>query len=75
MLTGAENNGNTAYVGISPNTNACLYSGIYFINSGEVGKTLSIAIAAKLSGKSVRIDYTQPGGSGTQCFGYGIYIE
>ncbi|MBI3561504.1 MAG: hypothetical protein HY080_07305 [Gammaproteobacteria bacterium] len=74
-LTGAEGNGSQAYIGLSPNPNGCLNNGIYFINPGEVGKTLAIAVAAKLSGKTVRIDFTQPGGPGTQCNGYGIYIE
>lgn len=74
-LTGMENDGSNVYVGIAPNPNACLYGGIYFIEAAEIDKVLSVALAAKLAGKTVRIDYNQPGGPGRQCFGYGIYVE
>jgi hypothetical protein len=74
-LTGMESNGISVYVGISPNTNECLYSGVYFLDEAEVNMALSVALAAKLASRTVRIIFSQPGGNGTQCFGQGIYVE
>ncbi|MCU7829571.1 MAG: hypothetical protein KZQ85_10940 [Candidatus Thiodiazotropha sp. (ex Myrtea sp. 'scaly one' KF741663)] len=74
-MVGSEEDSSRVYVGISPNTNGCSYNGIYFNDEKELDLSASIAMAAKLSGKTVRLGYTQPGGTGTQCYGYSIYIE
>ena len=74
-LTGMEGNGTGVYVGISPNLNSCKNGGIYFQDPAELDKALSIALSAKMAGKTVRIDVTQPGGAGSLCFGYGIYVH
>ena len=76
-LVGIEGNGGAIYVGLTDNAPGCLYGGIYF-NGGTIDDRkaeLGVAMAAKLAGKTVRIDYTQTGGPGTICFGYSIYIE
>ena len=73
-LTGMEGNGTQVYVGITPNTHRCLYGGVYFTEPAELDKALSIALAAKLAEKTVRVDFTQAT-SGGQCLGTGIYVE
>jgi len=72
-LAGVENNGSQVYINPLSNPNNCLYSGVYFTNAAEISRVLAVALAAKAAGKTVRIDYNQPGGSGTLCTGYAIY--
>lgn len=72
--TGSEANGSDVYVGISPNSNNCLYGGVYFLGDKQLNRVLSVALAAKVSGKTVRVDYEKDATSG-QCYGYGIYVE
>jgi hypothetical protein len=63
---------------ISPNPNGCLNNTIDFINplnQVEESKALSVAMVAKLTVKTVRIDFTQSGGAGTQCLGAAIFLE
>ena len=74
-LAGMENNGSSVFVQIIPNPNACLYSGVYFSDQAGMDKALSIALSAKMAGKTIRIDYVQTGGYGNQCLGYGMYVE
>lgn len=74
-LTGMEGDGTQVYVQITPNSNRCKWSGVYFTDLKELDKALSVALSAKMSGKTIRIDFIQPGGSDTQCFGYGIYVQ
>jgi ABC-type uncharacterized transport system ATPase subunit len=74
-LVGTEGNGKQAYIGIVENPSQCAYGGVYFTVPSEVSKTLAVAMTAKTLGKTVRIDFNQPGGVGTLCFGYGIYLE
>ena len=73
-MVGSEANGKVAYVGISPNTNSCFAGGVYFRNESEVAKTLSIAMAAKLADKTIRVDYGQDEITG-KCVGYSIYMQ
>jgi hypothetical protein len=70
---GSENNGSSAYIGITPNPNNCLSAGIYFTSPYDAKAALSVALAAKMAGKTLRIDYSI--GAGNQCFGYAIYVE
>lgn len=74
LSTGSEANGSDVYVGISPNSNNCLYGGVYFLGDKQLNRVLSVALAAKISGKKVRVDYEKDAASG-QCNGYGIYVE
>lgn len=74
-MTGVEADGEQVFVGINPNPNNCLYGGIYFQDPAEMDKALSIAMAAKVSQRTVRINYSQPGGAGSQCFGSNMYVE
>jgi len=74
-MAGSESNAAQVYVGISPNPDACYAGGVYFVNPNEVNTTLSVAMAAKLSGKTIRIDYNQPAGPGNMCYGYSIYVQ
>ena len=74
-MVGIEGNGTDAYIGISPNTNYCAYGGVYFTSTVDMKIALSIALSAKMAGKTVRVDFNQPQGSGTQCFGVSIYAE
>ncbi len=75
VMTGTEGHGKQVYVGIDPNPNNCKYSGVYFIDAAELTQVLSVALSSKMAGKKIRIDYTQPDGAGTQCFGYSIYAQ
>jgi len=70
-----EGNRTQVYVQITPNPNRCKWDGVYFKDLKELDKALSVALSAKMSEKTIRIDFTQPGGSNTQCFGYGIYVQ
>jgi len=74
-MTGVESNGIQVFIGISPNPNGCINNGVYFKDPGALDKALSVALSAKMAGKTVRIDYLQSGGSGTQCMGYSIYAQ
>lgn len=74
-LVGSENNGTIAYIGILPNPDNCIYGGVYFVAPADPKVALSVALAAKMAGKTLRIDYSQPEGRGTSCKGYGIYVE
>ena len=73
-IAGSENNGTDAYIGIAENPNRCAYGGVYFYDSA-VSKALAVALTAKVTGKTVQIDYSQPGGAGTKCVGISIYLE
>ncbi len=73
--TGAQSDGTIVYVAISPNPSNCQWSGVYFYEQTELNKTLAIALTAKALGNSVRIDFTQPGGANTECFGDNIFLE
>lgn len=73
-MVGSEGNGKQAYVGISPNTNACFAGGIYFTKEDGVAKMLSVAMAAKLAGKTIRVDYEKDDTT-TKCVGRNIYIQ
>lgn len=73
-MVGSEANGKVAYVGISPNINSCFAGGVYFRNESEVAKTLSIAMAAKLADKTIRVDYGKDETTG-KCVGYSIYMQ
>lgn len=75
QMVGIGSHGTTVYVGLSPNPNTCQWEAIYFIEQAEIDKALSVAMAAKLAGKKVRMDYIQPGGAGTMCYGDAIYIQ
>jgi hypothetical protein len=72
-MVGSEGNGVSDYIGISPNPNNCLYAGVYF-TSGDVKTALSVALSAKVSGKTLRIEYTQAQ-PGAVCYGSSIYVE
>jgi len=72
---GSENNGAQVEVGIGSNPDNCSYTAVYFVNSAELGRALAIALASRLSGRNVRVDYTQPGGTGTTCIGTNIYLQ
>jgi len=80
-LAGLENHnssfyiGKTVYIAITPNPNNCLYGGVYFFDEKDLNRVLSVAMTAKALGKTVRIDFNQPGGVGTLCSGYSIYLE
>lgn len=73
-LIGTENHGSALHIQISPNESKCKYSGIYFREEQEHAEVLSVALAAKMSGKLVRIDYTQEVEEGF-CVGRSIYIH
>jgi hypothetical protein len=73
-MVGSEANGKVAYVGITPNSNGCYAGGVYFREEEEVSKTLSIAMAAKLASKTIRVDYGQDEITG-KCVGYSIYMQ
>ncbi len=77
-VVGVENLGSTVvFVGLTANTPSCVNGGVYFsgVNIDDRKAILGVAMAAKLSGTTVRIDYTQPGGPGTICRGVSIYLE
>lgn len=73
LIVGAEGGGAATFVGISPNTNNCLYGGVYFANPFDPKVALSVAMAAKASGKTLRVDYSIAGNG--QCMGMAIYVE
>lgn len=74
-IVGTGTVGTLVYVGIVENPNNCLSGGIYFRVTAELNKALAVALAAKVAGKTVRIDYNQPGGVGTECTGTSIFLE
>lgn len=74
-IAGTELDGQRVYVGITENPNSCVAGGIYFTESTGLNKALSVALAAKASDKTIRIDFDQPGGSGNICYGRSIYME
>lgn len=74
-LVGLESSGGQVYVGLANNNPGCLYGGMYF-NSGTIAErkaVLATALAAKLSGKTLRLDYTKR--SDGLCMLYGLYVE
>ncbi len=71
---GSEGHAKQVYVELSPNTNSCLNGWVYFTDSAESQGTLSVALAAKLAGKKVQIDYMQDENTG-KCIGESIYIQ
>lgn len=73
-LAGTENHNTSVYVGIASNTNNCLYDGFYFYDERELSKVLAVALTARASGKTVRVDFTRDAASGL-CTGYSIYLE
>lgn len=73
-LVGAVNASGSITVSSYNGLSACSYSTVYFevATIAERKAILAIALAAKLSGKTVRIDYTFGPG---YCSGVGIYLE
>jgi hypothetical protein len=65
---------NSIYVGISSNTNGCLYGGVYFSDDNKKSIALSVGTAALLANKKIRISYLQDDVSGV-CTGAGIWIQ
>lgn len=64
------------YVGISPNAPQCYANGVYFKGSvHERNEIINMALEARKMGKTVRIDYNQQGGPGTQCYMYRLYVN
>jgi hypothetical protein len=74
-LAGIEGNGSQVFVGIDPNPNACTYGGVYFTVAAELNQVLSVALAAKMANKQIRVDYVQSAGNGTVCKGSSIYAQ
>lgn len=74
-MVGIEGSGASVYINAS--VSECLYGAVYFTDGtiDDRKAALAVAMVAKLSGKTLRIDYRQPGGPGTMCFGSGIYIN
>lgn len=74
-LVGQESLGTQVYVGIIPNTNGCTSSGVYFLstNPNVLALPLSVALAAKMAQKTVRVDYTKQ--TDGLCIGSNIYVE
>lgn len=70
---GTESNGAVAYIGLTSNPNNCMYGGVYFSNPFDPKMALPVAMAAKVAGKTLRLEYTI--GADQLCRGTGIYIE
>lgn len=71
---GSEGHGKRVYMAISPNETECAYGGIYFREETEHAEVLSVALAAKMANKKVRIDYDQSEES-KYCTGVSIYVQ
>lgn len=73
---GCLNNG--VYFSItSYNSNALAWTGAAWGQITDINfpaKAEAVAASAKMAGKLLRMDYGQPGGSGTACYGYSIYV-
>ncbi len=69
-LVGTENNGKQVYVNILNNSVGCLNNGVYFTNPNEQSRTLAVALSAKATRGTVRIDYYKVG---SMCYGFSIY--
>lgn len=74
-LVGTEGHGAQVYVGIDQNPNNCPQGGIYFKTASELSQVLSVALAAKMANKLVRIDYDLPTANANFCQGTGIYAQ
>lgn len=70
---GTEINGTQITVGITPNTYACKYGGVYFTTANQVNQVLSVALTAKTTARKVTIalDVDSTG----VCKGSAIYIQ
>lgn len=73
-LAGTENHNSSVYVGMASNPNNCAWGGFYFYDEKELSKVLAVALTARASGKTVRVDFTKDAASGL-CTGYSIYLE
>jgi hypothetical protein len=75
-LVGLEGSGSQVYVGMANNSPGCINGGMYFL-AGTIAErkaVLATALAAKLSGKTLRLDYTIRA-SDRLCILYGLYVE
>lgn len=67
---GVQGGGSVAYFSVDqPLTLTCQWNDIYLDITTDVGKTeYAELLAAKMTGKALsRVDYEQPGGTGTEC--------
>lgn len=65
--------GQFIYLGINTNPNGCANGGVVFLDDALRKEVLAVAITAKATGKTVRLDYT--GGSGAWCIGTAIFMN
>lgn len=75
-LVGLQGDGATVYIGLTNTPAPCTFGGIYFI-AGTIAErkaVLATALAAKLAGRTLRIDYVT-GGAGGVCLLSGLFIE
>lgn len=73
---GSENNGSDIFIGLPSNPYGCAVSTVVFYSSnGGEKNALAIALSAKASGKTIRLDYYPPRSSDGICVGFNIYLE